>query len=302
MTSAAVLEAFVLGLGLALGGGSLLFLSRQCRALTNSLGRDFKAILFVGTSLGAEEIKGIEAKLRALKGVEETRYVTSDEALARLTREDPDFVRSVALVGPNPLPSAFEIKLGADGFALNPAVLAQLAAVVGDKATLRYSRKELEALFEAKFYARVIGLVMATLSCLALVLILPAAISFVHSASLEHAPLSVDGESILMIHPASAAPWRAWLRATAGGIWPLFTSSSFGALIGLGLAWLVFWPGAVFLPQDPFPSAGSQAALVVTCGALGWALLGRGEGGRRQPIATESNGHERREKSAGSEP
>src|SRR5437016_5956260 len=103
--------AFLVGLLAGTGGETLLFIERQCGRAAELLRDDFKLILFLREELDGGRQKVREEQLRAMPDVENARYVSPQEAMAALRREDPDLVESVVSVSESPLSPAFEVKL-----------------------------------------------------------------------------------------------------------------------------------------------------------------------------------------------
>src|SRR4051812_31027713 len=110
MTAKARLASlFALAAAAGLAGETLLLAERLSTRLETSLRDDFRVVLFTRAALEESRAKVLEEKIRAAAGVVDVRYVPADEALAALKRDDPELAESVALVGDNPLPSAFEV-------------------------------------------------------------------------------------------------------------------------------------------------------------------------------------------------
>jgi hypothetical protein len=153
-------------------------------------------------------------------------------------------VDSVALVGENPLPGAFEVRPASEA-------LPRLAAWIGsaealaDWSDVRWKPAQLQAVLRAQLYGHWLRLTLSTLLCAAAALALWALLG-----SLRESPRD------------RRLPW-------AGAL---------GGASGLALAALVAWP----LRRDgllwSWPAAWTQAAVVAACAALGWSLsLWRGE-------------------------
>src|ERR1019366_10741978 len=115
---------FAFAAAAALAGQTLLLVEGQCRKLETALRDDFRVVLFLRGPLEDSKRMVLEEKRRAQPEVADVRYVSPEEGLAALRREDPELVDSVALVGENPLPGAFEVRPA-------PQALPRLAAWVG---------------------------------------------------------------------------------------------------------------------------------------------------------------------------
>jgi hypothetical protein len=235
---------FALASSAALAGQTLLLVEGQCRRLETALRDDFRVVLFLRGPLEESKRAVLEEKLRVQPEVADVRYVSPEEGLAALRRDDPELVDSVAVVGENPLPGAFEIRPA-------PEALPRLAAWIGsaeglaDWSDVRWKPAQLQAVLRAQLYGRWLRLTLSTLLCIAAALALWALFG-----SLREDPRD------------RRLPW-------AGAL---------GGAAGLALAALVAWP----LRRDgllwAWPAPWTQASVVAACAALGWSLsLWRGE-------------------------
>src|SRR4051812_33950795 len=103
--------AFLFGVLAGLGGETLLFLERQCGRIEDVLREDFRLILFLNSDLEAGRQKVVEEQLRAMPQVQSARFVSRQEAISALRRDDPELVESVVSLAENPLNPSFEVKL-----------------------------------------------------------------------------------------------------------------------------------------------------------------------------------------------
>lgn len=235
---------FAFAAAASLAAQTLLLVEGQCRKLETALRGDLRVVLFLRGPIDEPKRLVLEEKLRASPDVADVRYVSPDEGLAALRREDPELVDSVAVVGENPLPGAFEVSPA-------PEALPRLAAWIGsaqelaDWSDVRWKPAQVQAVLRARLYGRWLRLTLSTLLCAAAALTLWALLG------------SLDERS------------RDRRLPLAGAL---------GGAAGLALAALVAWP----LRRDgvlwAWPAAWTQAALVAACAALGWSLsLWRGE-------------------------
>lgn len=222
-----------------LAGETLLLAERHCTRLESSLRDDFRVVLFTRASLEEARAKVLEEKLRAAPEVADVRFVSADEALAALKRDDPELAESTALVGDNPLPAAFEVLPA-------PEALTHLGAWIdgvrrlAEWSDLRYKPGQVQSILRLRFYAYLLRVTLSTLLCLV--------------AGLALALMSLPSG-----RPSKDKPGPA-LWALAGG--------AAGAALAVAIAWplhrdeiLWAWPGT--LPQ---------AALLAACATLGWSL------------------------------
>lgn len=236
--------AWVCALAAAAGlaGQTLLFAERHCSRLEAALRDDFRVALFLPAPARSEagRIKILEEKLRSQPEVLEVRFVSADEAFAALKRDDPELAESVALVGDNPLPAAFEVRP-------SPEALTHLGAWLdgarrlADWSDMRYKSGQLQAMLRLRFYAYLLRMTLSALLCL------------------------VSGLALALLAAATRAPAAAQTRTLAA--W-----AGLGGVCGMALAVLIAWP----LRRDEllwaWPTLPAQAALLVLCVSLGWSL------------------------------
>ena len=235
---------FLFAAAAAMAGQTLILVEGQCRRLETALRDDFRVVFFLRGTLEDSKRLVLEEKLRAQPEVSDLRYVSPEDALAALRRADPELLDSVALVGENPLPGAFEARPAA-------AALPRLAAWIGsaeglaDWSDVRWKPAQLEAILRAQLYGRWLRLTLSTLLCAAAALVLWALIGSLRGHARDR-----------RLPAAGALGGAAGLALSALAAWPLRRD---------GLLWA--WPGAW-----------TQVAVVAACAALGWSLsLWRGE-------------------------
>lgn len=235
---------FAFAASAAFAAQSLLLVESQCRRLETALRDDFRVVLFLRRPLDESKRAVVEEKLRAQPEAADVRYVSPEDALAALKREDSDLVDSVAFVGDNPMPGSFEVRPAPDAL---PRLAAWIDAAEGlaDWSDVRWKPAQLQAILRARLYARWLRMTLSTLLCGA----------------------------------AALALWTLFgvLRGPAGGR-RLAWSGALGGAAGLALAALAAWP----LRRDgllwEWPALWTQAAVTAACSVLGWSLsLWRGE-------------------------
>ncbi len=231
---------FALAAAAALAAHALILAERQCARLESALGDDFRVVLFLRAGIDDARRAVIQEKLRAMPEVADARYVSPDEGLAAARRDDPDLIDSIALVGGNPLPGAFEIRPAASALPRLADWLDSLSS--NDWSDVRWKPAELQAILRARLYGHWLRLVLSSLACAWALLCLGA--------------LSSAGR----VKPHERA------RAAAAG--------SVGGAAGLGFAALACAPlardGLLWSP----PPAWALAAIVAATTALGWSLAG----------------------------
>ena len=110
--------------------GTYMLIAANLRGVLERVGADLKLVAF--TSLGAaaapDEVEALGARLRALSGVAELRYVRPDEAMERLRADLGEDAAVLDGMTQNPLPGSFELVVAVERRA--PAELRALAAAV----------------------------------------------------------------------------------------------------------------------------------------------------------------------------
>jgi hypothetical protein len=235
---------FAFAAAAALAGQTLLFVEGQCRRLEAALRDDFRVVFFLRGALEESKRVVLEEKLRASPDVAEARYVSPEESLATLKRSDAELVDSVAFVGDNPLPGAFEIRPNSDALP-RLATWIDSAEGLADWSDVRWKTAQLQAILRARLYAHWLRVTLSALFCSAAALALWALFG--------------------SLSPAAREARLVWAGA-------------FGGAAGLAVSALVAWP----LHRDgllwAWPAAWTQVATIAACGTLGWSLsLWRGD-------------------------
>lgn len=162
-----------LGAGVGIAVQTILFLERQSARLEGALADDFRVVFFLRGAPDEARVRVLQEKLLAAPESADVRYVSPKDALEALRREDPELVESIALVEDNPLPGAFEVKPEPEAYAELPRWIAD-AARSGDWSDVRHKPAQLQAILQARFYSRLLRVVLNTLLCLAAAMVLAA--------------------------------------------------------------------------------------------------------------------------------
>ncbi len=217
---------------------SLLIVEGQCRRLESALSDDFRVVFFLHGPIEDAKRLVIEEKIRADPEAAEVRYVSPEEALASLKREDPDLVDSIAFVGNNPLPGAFEIRPSAKVLTRLAAWIGSLQAV-GSWSDVRWKPAQLQAILRARLYAHWLRLILSTIIC---------------------------GAAALTL-------WVLWISLYGHGrdrrlVW----AGALGGIAGLAIAALFAWPLRRDLLLWAWPPIWTQFVVVAACAVLGGCL------------------------------
>jgi cell division protein FtsX len=232
---------FALAVAAGLAGETLLLAERHCSRLEASLRDDFRVVLFLKGALEEARAKVLEETLRAGPEIVDVRYVSADDALAALKRDDPELAESVALVGDNPLPAGFEVRPAAEAFTHLGAWL-DGAQSLAEWSDVRYKSGQVAAILRLRFYAHLLRITLSTLLCLVAGLAL-----------------------IALFGPGPAARGKAGSSASA------IAWAAAGGVVGVAFAAAIVWP----LRRDEllwaWPAFLPQAALLAACATLGWS-------------------------------
>ena len=238
-----LLLAAVLGLIFGAAGETLLFLDRQCRQVESLLTRDFRIVAFLSAELPESKLKVLEESIRVIPGLEDLRFVSREAAMSQLESQDKDLSRSVALLGENPLNSAFEIRLADDGLSKTSTFIWELGKLQG-LGDIRFKPMEVNAIVQLQFYSRFLRVSM---SLAAFLWVLCAAAMLWMGVMVKEARHAFDGVGL-----------RLFLAAC-------------GALGGMGLVFLAALPLKGFSAMWVWPAV-PEHALLALCGALGGLL------------------------------
>ena len=222
----------------ALAVQSLLIVEGQCHRLESALLEDFRVVFFLHAPIEDAKRAVIEEKIRADPDAAEVRYVSPEQALSALKREDSDLVDSIAFVGNNPLPGGFEIRPSAEALPRLAAWIESLQAV-GAWSDVRWKPAQLQAILRARLYAHWLRLVLSTMICGA----------------------------------AGLALWMLWISLHGHArdrrlIW----AGALGGVAGLAIAALFAWPLRRDLLLWVWPPVWTQAVVVASCAVLGGCL------------------------------
>jgi septal ring factor EnvC (AmiA/AmiB activator) len=157
--SKTIISLLLLGFAGGVLGQGVFILRDHCTRLESSLTNDFRVLVFLkhGTSEGRRKIA--QEHLLALPQTEDVVYVSPKDGLNRIEAEDPGFSDTVALLGENPLPHAFEAEL-------SEAALSDLGAWVSsaqkikEVADIRYKTLQAGAILQIRFYAHFLNLLL----------------------------------------------------------------------------------------------------------------------------------------------
>ena len=139
---------------------SVLILVAQSRAVEGSLREDFRVVAALESAVDAESRAVAEERLLALPGTESADYVSAAEAIETLAARDPSLPQSVALVGENPIPGFFKVRLAAEHI-VGVEDWVKAAEAVPELSEISYSASSARAIVQLQFYARWLSLVLS---------------------------------------------------------------------------------------------------------------------------------------------
>ena len=221
--------AFAFALAAAVSGESLVLLRAQITDFEKLSREDFRVLFFLKAELPESRRLVLEEKLLGLPEVESVRFIPRDEALAALRREDQKLADSVAWMGENPLPSAFEVRPSPGALGHFESWL-EAARGAADWADARYRQAQVRAILQAALYGHFLGVILSFLLCVAAAIL---------AAALWRAPASFLA------------------RATVSGA---FLPAA-GAAAGIILALAAAWPARPYLPWWRVPRMADQIIL-----------------------------------------
>lgn len=161
LTSIAVmgLTLFVLGI--------FLLITVNLRAAIVAVQKQVEVVVFLGEDMMDGELQALDSFLREHPGVQDVRYVTRDDALARFRRELKDRDYLLEAMETNPLPDTFEIALFDDWKTTER--IEELAAQIGGMAgvdEVKYGREWVGRLNKVIFLVVLCDLVLGVIVAL----------------------------------------------------------------------------------------------------------------------------------------
>jgi len=250
---------FAFGLISGLIGETILFVDRQCERIENALKDDFRVVLTLKDDLDEGKQEILEDRLRALEGVEEVQRVSAEESLEAMKRDDPELVDSVGILGGNPLPVSYEVRLNDHGLGRISQWISQ-AEPLADWGDILYKPEQAQAILQAQFYGHLIALVIDAAVCLmallALMVVWSRAAGEPHPHS--HHPHAASHRATMW---AEAYPW-----ILSGGI------AAGAALLGTVLVFLLAIPMRGLNPWWIWPSGWAQLLLVAVSSIFGLVI------------------------------
>lgn len=229
---------------------ALLILAAQARTLEASVREDFRIVAELEAGVDPDRRGVAEERLLALPGTEAVDFISPKRAVERLAESDPAFTQAVALIGENPVPGFFEVRLAAESV-VQAAEWVKTAEAIPELAEIIFSAPAARAIVELQFYARWVRLILSAAACLA-------------------------GGA------AAAGLWGAWragvlgvgARRCAGTAMATAAGWSFGAIV----AAMAAWPAGAWAPVWPAPAEQAGAFFLTVLCALSWRLAPQAKG------------------------
>ncbi|MBI5200859.1 MAG: hypothetical protein HY925_04660 [Elusimicrobia bacterium] len=244
-------------------GETLLFLEAQTRRVENVLADDFRIVVFLAGEQPESQRNVLEDKLQALPGTAEVRYVSRDAALDTLRREDPELMKSIALLGENPLQSAFEARLDPESIA-RASQWADAAAKFPGVGDIRFKPMEVQAVVQCQFFVRFLR-------------------------------LAISLSAFFWLAGAAAGLWAAMklkeARGVVEGLPPRLGLAAAGTAGGMGLVLIAALPLKTAPAGWAAPAAWAQFCLFIA-GVLGALLAWDWSGAYRFAVGDERRHHE----------
>lgn len=152
--------ALALGLWQGVVGEGLLFAWAQARRAQEALAADFRLLALLSEGLDEERLNMARERLLFLPDTQAVEYVPRERALEGLAVRDPELARAVSLLGENPLPAGFEVRLTPDGVARLSGWL-EAAGRIAEIARIEYRAPQAQAILQARADARYLALLLS---------------------------------------------------------------------------------------------------------------------------------------------
>ena len=141
--------ALALGLWQGLVAEGLFFAWAQCRQVEQTLASDFRLIALLGDGVDEERQNMARERLLFQPDTRSVEFIPRERALEGLASREPDLARAAGLLGENPLPSGFEVKLTADGLSRLSRWL-DAAGKIPDIVRVDYRAPQAQAVLQAR--------------------------------------------------------------------------------------------------------------------------------------------------------
>lgn len=152
--------ALALGLWQGLVGTGLFFAWSQCRQAELTLAGDFKLLAFLADGADEERQNMVRESLLFQPDTRSVEFVSKDRALEGLAVREPDLARAAGLLGDNPLPSGFEVKLSGAGIARLSKWL-EAAGKIPGIARVEYRAPQADAVVQARADKNFLALILS---------------------------------------------------------------------------------------------------------------------------------------------
>lgn len=236
-----LVSIWAVGISLLLVGLFLLVLANLNRGLAR-ISEKVGVIAFLKDNLSEKQINSVQENLHKIGNVKAIEFTSKQQALNELLTSDPDLAKQIELVGKNPLPASFNIKI----VDKTPAQVANLVSQIKklpEIEEVKYSKEEVENITRLVRSLKLFGLgFVGFLGVVALVII-------IYTIKLT---VSLQSEDIKVMKLLGASKWFVRLPFLWGGIEEGF----FGALLAMVLLYIGYrllglkFNQIVFLPYN----------------------------------------------------
>ncbi|MFH1619171.1 MAG: permease-like cell division protein FtsX [bacterium] len=224
---------------------SVLFMARQLGEVRSLLEDDFKVLVISTGKISKDKAGVMEEKIRALPGVSAVTYIGGDRRLKKLEETDPDLVQSMVLLGSNPMPDTFEVRVEEKVLG-DVYSWAETVREVRGVANVRYKPFQAYAILQTIFYERFLKL----------------------SLSLAGVFLAFLGIMTLTYR----SPWHNLLPELKNNPW-WGVSGAAGAFAAVFICFFAVYPIRYLSPLWAWPRLIWHTAIVLAGAFSGWVLF-----------------------------
>lgn len=156
--------AFLLGILLGLGGEAALLSEQASLRFAQILQNDFHVLFFIPSNSSPKQIDDLKKKLIAIPGTQTVSFISQDESLLFLKKEDPSILNALSLLTGNPIDPAFEVSLDPTGLRSFPTWLSS-AKTDSSWSDVRYRPSEIQSILRLDLYSRFLKVLLSALLC-----------------------------------------------------------------------------------------------------------------------------------------
>ncbi|MCX7905341.1 MAG: permease-like cell division protein FtsX [Elusimicrobiales bacterium] len=218
---------------------SMLFLFFQAKNINKFLSEDFRIIVALSKNSKQDVIQNISN----IKGVKNSVFVSSDELMKRLEKEDIELYLSIKSLSKNPVPDIVEVEIDSMYLGSIELILNEISKINGVE-DIRYRPDEIIAIMHSEFYSRFLLFVFGMSFFIIFLMIV---FSIIHVGF---------GGFVLSLKESS----KWFLNGVGGGF------------LGMIFVYLILLPLKYITPIWSWFKWYYSISIILSCGFIGWVF------------------------------